>query len=169
MFRVVWPEAFSKSTNIPFYCTVFPHYCLIILPLIHLVVTLEITTCDSHPQSTLQWCMLLLSKQVVPSSSCHSHLLSALHPIVRLLLQFMLEMWHHCIRCTWSLLPHRYPVVSVSSTLLSFLDLHTSTWIHFPLIWRPSMEHLWCVRNSFNLYLPGSVSVLLFITISVHI
>lgn len=67
-------------------------------------------------------------------------------------------------------LPHMYTVGSASSTLLSFLNLHTSTWIHFPSTWRPSMMHLWCVKKSFHLYLPGSISaLLLFITISVHI
>lgn len=162
-------KPFQKTTNIPFYCRVLLHYCLIILSLIHLVIAWEITACALHPPNLLCsgvfYCFL--SRLCLPAVV--THLLSALHPIVRLLLQIMLEMWHHCIRCTWSLLPHRYPVVSVSGTLLSFLDLHTSTWIHFPLIWRLSMEHLWCVRNSFHLYLPRSVSVLLFTTISVHI
>lgn len=45
MFRVVW----QKTTKIPFYCGVLLHYCLIILSLIHLVITLEITTCALHP------------------------------------------------------------------------------------------------------------------------
>lgn len=63
-----------------------------------------------------------------------SHFLSALHPIVRLLLQFMLEMWQHCIRCTWSLLPHRYPVVCFQ---------------HSPLL--PGSSHLHLDSLSFDL------------------
>jgi hypothetical protein len=41
------------------------------------------------------------------------------------------------------------PFVSVSSPLLSFLELYASTWTHFPSTWRPSMVHLWYVRHSF--------------------